>query len=138
MKWKLMNWKTNLRNQTPPSHVTVINRTTESVKSVKLQRKTYWRWKMRKKKTEKLSLYLYLFVITLLVNQSLCMYLCSVLLLFFSAHARFRTLRLVKEVKTGRPIRKRIVLSCTSFQPFYFVGSISQFTTCHITLLYFI
>lgn len=50
MKWKLMNWKTNLRNQTPPSHVTVINRTTESVKSVKLQRKTYWRWKMRKKK----------------------------------------------------------------------------------------
>lgn len=80
-----MNWKSNLRNQTPPSHVTVINRTTESVKSVKLQRKTYWRWKMRKK-TEKLSfnLYLYLFVIiTLLVNQSLFMQRASLLLLFF-------------------------------------------------------
>jgi hypothetical protein len=76
MKWKLMNWKTNLRNQTPPSHVTVINRTTESVKSVKLQRKTYWRWKMRKKQ-QRNSISSF---ITLLVNQSLCMYLCSVLL----------------------------------------------------------
>ena len=96
--------------------------------------------KDEEKKTDKLSFYPNLFVIiTLLVNQSLRMQRVSLLLLLLLLFCTrsLSYLRLVKEVKTGRPIRKRIVLSCTSFQPFYFVRSISQFIPCHVTNLFY-